>query len=648
VSDFEQWLRRSMDAAVADASPPEDIMHLVRRRHTQRGVRLAASAAAAVLFLAAAVPLARSWHGDGQRPAGRSYGGTLRIVAAVGPDHLDPVPAYYNVDFILERAYARQLVTYRSVPDPSLTSDGWKRDITPVPDLAAQLPTVRNGGITDGGRTYTFHIRSGADWDTSPARQVTAADFVREFKAFCNPAPHAFVGNLGYYANTIAGMLSYCQAEASYFSHPSKHPVTAANVAAFQNSHAISGITAVNPLTLRFRLISRASDFLNLLALPFASARPAEYDRYLPNSGMLDRHLISDGPYSIGPFVSGKPIVLRRNPAWRQSTDPVRHQYVSKIVVTTGVTDGSTQVSDLEQGRDDLMLDTTIPASELPGLAGLPEFHLWPGSNLQPYVVFNLRSPTSRHAMGNVDVRRAIEFGVNKAAIQQVFGGPSIAAAVSSVQAPGNLGSISANPYPSAGDRGNPAKCRAGLRSAGYHSGLTLKFVYQVDSVDGAVFSALKAGLARCGIHLVGDALPVSRYYPTLSNEDKNGQPGAYDLGLTSWIPDWFGNNGRSTLDALFRTHCVDNTTNYGCYSNRKVDNALTAAERATTPEQAARFWATAAQQIMSDAAVVPLTDLRSPIFSSARVRESGLRAGVVATPNLDGPDITSIWLAKS
>src|SRR5579862_6325520 len=101
-------------------------MRLVRRRHTQRGIRLAASVGAAVLFLAAAVPLARGWHDGGQPPTGPTRGGILRIVAINGPDHLDTVPAYYNVDFILERAFARQLVTYRTAPDPSLTSAGWK------------------------------------------------------------------------------------------------------------------------------------------------------------------------------------------------------------------------------------------------------------------------------------------------------------------------------------------------------------------------------------------------------------------------------------------------------------------------------------------------------------------------------------------
>src|ERR1700722_19285259 len=88
-------------------------------------------------------------------------GGTLRLVAASGPDHIDTVPAYYTADYIMERAYARQLLTYPSKYDPTLTSPGWKADTTPVPDIATEVPTTSNGGITDNNTVYTFHIKPG-------------------------------------------------------------------------------------------------------------------------------------------------------------------------------------------------------------------------------------------------------------------------------------------------------------------------------------------------------------------------------------------------------------------------------------------------------------------------------------------------------
>ena len=42
-------------------------------------------------------------------------GGTLHIVAAAGPSQFDPVPAYGTFDYILERAYTRQLVQDRDI-----------------------------------------------------------------------------------------------------------------------------------------------------------------------------------------------------------------------------------------------------------------------------------------------------------------------------------------------------------------------------------------------------------------------------------------------------------------------------------------------------------------------------------------------------
>src|SRR5215469_13973345 len=98
--------------------------------------------------------------------AGPVFGGTLKLVAASGPDHIDPVPAYFTADYILERAYARQLVSYPAVPDRTVRSPGWHADITPVADVATAVPTVANRGITNGGKTYTFHIRRGVDWNT--------------------------------------------------------------------------------------------------------------------------------------------------------------------------------------------------------------------------------------------------------------------------------------------------------------------------------------------------------------------------------------------------------------------------------------------------------------------------------------------------
>ncbi len=613
----------------------------------QFGRRTAVAFLATGTLFVAAAPLAQArTDGPASPHAGPVRGGTLRVVAAAGLDHIDTVPAYYTADYIFERAYARQLVSYRTVPDHSFSSSGWRADTTPTADVATQVPTAGNGGITDGGKVYTFHIRRGVDWNTRPARQVTAADFLREFKAFCNPAPGGFVGNLGYYTETITGMSAYCRAESAFFANP-RHRVTAPNIARFQNTHSIAGITALNSSTIRFHLLKPASDFLYVLSLPFASARPVEYDSYLPNSLQLDQHTISDGPYQITSYVPGRSMTLVRSRAWRQSTDPLRHQYVSKITLTVGITSAFTQIADLRAGRFDLMDDTAVPSTELASLRRNAHFHIWPGNFLIPYLTLNLRSPNARHAIGSLAVRKAIEFGVNKAAVSRVLGGPSVAPVLNSAQPPGNIGFVKANPYPTPGNQGSVAKCKAELARSGHGKSLTLTFLYANDAQDTRVFSAIRASLGRCGIHLLGKPEPGSSFFVDLGNAPVNNKPGTWDLGLPGWIPDWYGDNGRTTLDALFRTRCVVNTNNYGCYSNHKVDQLMNEAEAATSYVRAAVLWTQVEKQIMTDAAVVPLVNGQSPVFSSSRVREAGLAGGVVFSPIIGGPDITQIWLKK-
>ncbi|MBO0773751.1 MAG: ABC transporter substrate-binding protein, partial [Actinobacteria bacterium] len=150
----------------------------------RRSATVAVVATAAALGLAACGGSSTSSTSSSGKPV---RGGTLHIVAASGPDHIDTVPAYYTADYMLEHAYTRQLLQYPTVAYTGTSGAGWKKTTTPAADMATEVPTTSNGGITNGGKTYTFHIKKGVMWDSSPPRQVTASDFIREFKAFANP-----------------------------------------------------------------------------------------------------------------------------------------------------------------------------------------------------------------------------------------------------------------------------------------------------------------------------------------------------------------------------------------------------------------------------------------------------------------------------
>jgi peptide/nickel transport system substrate-binding protein len=569
-------------------------------------------------------------------------GGTLRIVAASGPDHIDTVPAYYTPDYMLERGYARQLLSYPSDPATSTTSAAWTKATTPEADVATVVPSTSNGGITNGGKTYTFHIKPGVDWDSTPVRQVTADDFIREFKAFCNPAPGGFVGNIDYYEATIAGLTSYCNKETAYFASKS-HPVTAASVASFQNTNTISGLSAPSSSTLQVNLVQPASDFLYIMSLPFSSARPVEYDAYLPNSLPLDQHTLSDGPYKITSYLPGKSITMARNTAWKQSTDTLRHQYVANVQVTLGVTSAQTQLTDMEAGSQDLPMDTSINPPSLPSLeaAKKPNFSINAWTDVFPYVVFNLRSPNSGGAIGKLLVRQAVEYGIDKSAIQKVYGGPTVTTQLGSVIPPGNTGALTTAMYPQASGGANTAKCKADLAASG-EKNLTLNYLYPNDSVNTSVFTAIQASLKQCGITLKGKAEPGSSFFTDLGNAPVNNKAGTWDMGQPGWIPDWFGLNGRSIIVPFFQTDCQVNTINYGCYSSSDMDGLITKALAATSNSTAATDWQAANTLAMKQALIVPLQSQLFPMYTSSRIHGPG-----AFQPNIGDPDITNLWISS-
>jgi peptide/nickel transport system substrate-binding protein len=610
---------------------------------------LAAATVAACSSSSTSAPAAGSSSSSAGTPVA---GGTLNIVAASGPAHLDTVPSYYTTDYQITHAFTRQMLNYPTLPYTSTSDPNWTKDVTPTADVATEVPSVANGGITDGGKVYTFHIKPGVDWNTSPPRQVTADDFIREFKAFFNPVSP--VGNPVYYESTIAGLTAYANAETAYFAVKS-HAPTAANIANFQNTNNISGLKAVNSSTLQITLSSPASDFLYMMAMPFTSARPVEYDSYVPNSLQLDTHTISDGPYQISSYVPGKSLTMVRNPAWKQSTDPLRHDYVSTIVDTFGVTSAETQLSDMEAGTQDVVSDTPINPASIPSLlaSNQPNFHIWPWSSTFPYIVFNLRSPDSGGAMQKLLVRQAVEYGLDKSAAVKAIGGPDVAQILNGVIPQGNVGYTGQNMYPDDNGQGNTAMCKSDLSKAGYPNGLKVVYMYPNDSSNTRIFTAIQASLANCGITLQGKPEPGSSFFTDLGNAPESNKAGAWDMGQPGWIPDWFGNNGRTVIQALFQgPNCVINTVNYGCYENATVNSLISKAESASSIAQAGTIWHQADNAIMSDAAIVPIMNQGFPMYSSKRVRGIASNGATYPTaifaPNIGEPDITSIWLASS
>ena len=106
--------------------------------------------------------------GGGSAPGGR----VLRVALYAEPTSLNPLLASNTAENFLASLAFDELVT--------LDASG-----NDVADLAAQVPTVQNGGISKDGTTITYHLRRGVKWqDGAP---FSSADVKFSWQAVMNP-----------------------------------------------------------------------------------------------------------------------------------------------------------------------------------------------------------------------------------------------------------------------------------------------------------------------------------------------------------------------------------------------------------------------------------------------------------------------------
>lgn len=563
--------------------------------------------------------------------------GTSRTLRLYGPgsmDHLDPCCSYYMLSGQILRLFTRQLFSYEAVD--SLVD--W-RQISPVPDLAQRLPSRDNGDISADQLTYTIRLRDGIEWDTSPARPLTSYDVVRGFKRMCNPVLRA--GAIHYFTSTIRGFQQFADAFATEVDPEHASPE---QLARYQDEYQIEGITALDERTVQFHLTRPTLDFLYILATTFTSPAPREYDKYLPDSTEFRQHVRSIGPYRVSEYDHGRWLRMDPNPDWAAHTDPIRHQHLSGVEV---VMEYATPDQVRERiANDEADLSWASPVTE--------PYDVDPKSSgnnlgfaLNPYLVFNLASPNANSAMGNVLIRRAIAFAVNKAAMARIFEELAVGTVMWPAHCaipPGNDGFEEYDAYPSPGDQGDPEAARALLEQAGYKNGLTLKMAHREVDANPEIAHSLAKDLEPIGITL--DLIPLGHadYYPFLQNP-RNAYAGAWDISAPAWTPDWFGSNGRAFLQPMLQTNTIAGTGNYGLYSNPEVDRTIEAALAATTRDESAALWKKVDRLVITDAAIVPIL-VHAPTIPHLKGRRVN---NAIPMPTIDRWfDLANLWLDDS
>ena len=562
-------------------------------------------------------------------------GGTLHMLGVGDVDYMDPNISYYSGGYLALRLWSRQWVTYPAVAGQTTTD---------VADLATQIPTKANGGISADGKTYTLTVRTGAKWNTTPARQVSGADFVRGLKRTCNPAQP--FGGMPDFENLIVGLASYC---AGYAKVDGK---SASAMAAYQNSHDIAGVSVdpKNPLTVIYKLTQPVSYFLPMLSLPAFSPSPVEYDQYIPASAQLAQHTISDGPYEITSYNPTKSITFARNPAWSASTDTVRKAYVDAIDVNeTGQQESIQQQLEANTASADMEWDTFPSITDVPQLVQKkdPNLNVLPTFSSNPYVIFNTVSPNNNKALQNVKVRQALSEAMNRAEMISQLGGTLVNPPLTHILPAG----ISGSPSDTSPSYYNfdDAKAKSDLAAAGA-SNLTLKFLYRpASSASKALFTTIQQQLSQVGVKVVGVGVPNADFYTKYLEVPSVAKAGTWDLSLAGWSPDWYGDAAQSYFAPLFfgndggaGSAFPPNGSDFGFYNNPTVNSLIQQAGAATDSATSAKLWAEADAQVMNDAAIFPINANNQATYHASHVHNT------VFIPALQQIDPANVWLSKS
>jgi peptide/nickel transport system substrate-binding protein len=554
-------------------------------------------------------------------------GGTLNMLGQGDVDYMDYNISYYTIGSLAQRLWVRGLYSYPAIPG---------KTTTPAADLATAAPSVSNGG-----KTYTVTIRTGAQWNTNPPRQVTGADALRGLERSCNPVQP--FGGLPDFETLIVGYQAFCTKFAKLGSSASP-----AEMKKFLADNAPSGVTA-SGLTITYNLVHPASYFPTMLTMdPFYPA-PVESLNYVPASSAAAQHTIADGPYQVQSYTPARSMVLVRNPAWKANTDPIHKAYVDKVNISmTGNQTAIQQQLQTNTAAASMEFDSFPPVGATPGLvnqmkSGLTKnMNLGPTYSTNPYIVFNNVSPTDNAALEKVAVRQALSYGINRSHLITDAGGAELSPPLTHILPPGINGAQNVpdgyNPYPY-----NPSKAKQMLAAAGYPNGLNLTLLYRpASTISTKMAQTLQADLPKIGVKVKLLTATPSDFYVKYLQVPSVAKRGVWDMALAGWGPDWYGDAALSFFAPLFKGPAAYPPigSNFGFYNNSSVTSMTDQAASTASASDAGSIWAKADQQVMKDAAIYPITDPLQPNYHASYVHNA------VYIPAIQQFDPTNVWLS--
>jgi peptide/nickel transport system substrate-binding protein len=444
--------------------------------------RISATVSAFALLLSACTKA-------GTTPAGQRHPWTiphvLRVADLAEPDHLNP----YLSEMDIAYGFSSLVYSYLVVADDRGRLIG---------DLATEVPSLSNGGISKDGRTYTYHLRHGVRWhDGAP---LNSRDVVASWQAVVNPH-NLTIFRQGY-------------DRVSFISTPDQY-------------------TAVVHLKTRYpAFVSQFFAPLQEGGKPILPAHILEHEQDF-NRSSLGTAPIGTGPFKFKEWKHGESITLVRN------DDYFRGRPKLERIEMSFVPDVQTMMTQARTHQIDLIYSPTPPL--MTQYRSIPDEAVYTEPwNGQILVVWN----TGKPGLDDETVRKAIILATDRKSIIDHIS-PGVGDVPHDIIAPTAIGYVQREPMPYDLAKANEMLDAAGWKrgSDGIRSKNGVRLEYTMATIAGSALLNRIAILMQPMLSAAGIELHI-KGYPYNQIFDFNGPIDTYKYDFAiygtalSWDPD--------------------------------------------------------------------------------------------------------------
>jgi len=522
---------------------------------------IAAAAIGASLLVAAATAAPAKNQGS---TANAKKGGTYIVEFLDDVDYTDPGLDYLSTGWEMMYAAACKLYNFpdKDAPEGSQL----------IPEVAVGLPIISNGG-----KTYTMKLKN--TFKFSDGTKVTAQSFVDAFNRNADPKLQSPSTP---FMDVIAGAQAVVDGKAS----------------------KISGIKAINALTLQINLTVAAPDLVSRLTMPFFQAIPKSLAGNTDPNGVLT--YASCGPYYFAARTPNKSITLKKNKFYTGG----RPANVDAIQVNIGNSLDVIQ-QNVDSGKSDYAA-AGVPATAYKTLAdkyGVNKGRLFVKPQLgTSYLAMNHDRPLFKN---NPKLKQAVNWAIDRRALLNQ-GGYLAGKRNDQVLPPGIAGGKDVSIYPLQITAATIKKAKS-LAQGNTQDGKALLWTANRPA------SLLQAQIYQFNLKQIGLDVQVQAFARAVQIQKEGTRGAEFEFTTEGWIADYA--DPYDFINILLSGDSIHeaNNNNVAYYNSPKYNKLMTEASRLSGTARATAYHALDVGMMTNDPPWAVRNNFNDRQFVSAR-----------------------------